>query len=551
MSANSILTSLNSNGSGLDIVQLARDLSAADITPRKAILTRQVDAANLSISAFETLSLEIGEMRDTLRFAAGLETLSLTSDQAAVLPRITQKSVLPQAGVEVEVIQTAQTQVLEFSGFNSPTAPLGDGAITVERGTWDRSTPPSFAADPDRAPQRITLPKGATLQDLAAALSRLEGVSARVIDLGEGQFSLGVNSDLGAGNALNFRTDPTADPSLAQFDFSNDLARVERRGAMDAQLRVDGILAKRPTNEIDDLIPGMALTLTGKTTSPAQVTAAPQVDIALGIVQTYVDMFNALQGNLRNMTSGQAASDSPEDISGALSGNLALRQIQREFTSFLNSQITGYGAGDLSLAAFGVRTNRDGSLSLNEAELRATFQSDPMRFDALVKDRIQATDSAVEISGAPTANAQAGRYGFRVNPVDGSATLDGAATFGRDLPDGRRAYSVIEGPLRGLTLTMPQDVAKAEIDYGKSLSSRMADWVDQILAPNGTIGKSSEALREKISEHETMLGALEERGEMLRMRYLSRFTEMERVVTSLNSTGEYIQSLLDAWNADN
>ena len=48
-----------------------------------------------------------------------------------------------------------------------------------------------------------------------------------------------------------------------------------------------------------------------------------------------------------------------------------------------------------------------------------------------------------------------------------------------------------------------------------------------------------------------MLEELDEKYDMLYDRYLSRFTAMEQVVAQLNSTGDYLTNLVDAWNSDN
>ena len=43
---------------------------------------------------------------------------------------------------------------------------------------------------------------------------------------------------------------------------------------------------------------------------------------------------------------------------------------------------------------------------------------------------------------------------------------------------------------------------------------------------------------------------LDERVLMLTDRYKSQFGAMEQVVTSLKSTGDYMENLLDAWNKE-
>jgi flagellar hook-associated protein 2 len=65
------------------------------------------------------------------------------------------------------------------------------------------------------------------------------------------------------------------------------------------------------------------------------------------------------------------------------------------------------------------------------------------------------------------------------------------------------------------------------------------------------LAQREDSLRDTIAEETSALDALDTRSEDLRARYLSRFTEMERVITQLNSTGDYLTNLIDAWNSDN
>jgi flagellar hook-associated protein 2 len=80
-----------------------------------------------------------------------------------------------------------------------------------------------------------------------------------------------------------------------------------------------------------------------------------------------------------------------------------------------------------------------------------------------------------------------------------------------------------------------------------SLQSYLTDTVE-----NGTsLAQREDSLRDTIAEETTALDALDTRSEDLRTRYLSRFTEMERIITQLNSTGDYLTNLIDGWNSDN
>ena len=67
------------------------------------------------------------------------------------------------------------------------------------------------------------------MTSLAESLTAIEGVNATVTDKGDGTFSLIVNSDTGAKNALRLTvTEDSSDAGLATFDTTSDNARKKR-----------------------------------------------------------------------------------------------------------------------------------------------------------------------------------------------------------------------------------------------------------------------------------------------------------------------------------
>ena len=51
-----------------------------------------------------------------------------------------------------------------------------------------------------------------------------------------------------------------------------------------------------------------------------------------------------------------------------------------------------------------------------------------------------------------------------------------------------------------------------------------------------------------MSDFETDLLSLVDKENMTRARYIDQFTAMEQIVTKLKSTGDYITTIMDAWN---
>jgi flagellar hook-associated protein 2 len=71
------------------------------------------------------------------------------------------------------------------------------------------------------------------------------------------------------------------------------------------------------------------------------------------------------------------------------------------------------------------------------------------------------------------------------------------------------------------------------------------------LSSTGKIKNKEKDYDKSLADYSDQLTELTVREESVRSRYLAQFTEMERTVTSLKSTGEYITAILNAWNDQN
>ena len=198
-----ILSSLNSGGTGLNISELSETLTDAEIEPRKSLITERIDTAELRLSGYDRLRGQAEQVTEALGLMRGLAPYAVQSDSAAVGVTVTDAGAVELQTSRLAVSQLASAQVLSFGGYSESAQEVGGGALTVDFGRWSADVPPVFASGSQPA-QTITFAPGSTLEDMATALSTLDGVSARLIDLGDGSYSLGVISDTGAGNALRF-----------------------------------------------------------------------------------------------------------------------------------------------------------------------------------------------------------------------------------------------------------------------------------------------------------------------------------------------------------
>lgn len=543
-----ILSSLNTNGSGLNIRQLTSSLVAAEIEPLKARQTTRSDAAQLSISALGQVRSQFGALNSAVATLRENPLLAARSGNAGVGVTITDPGKIANSTTSIEVEQLATRQVLEFGGYTSADALVGAGSLQVEVGVWfeDTNGDPAFALNPASTVNTLNIPAGVTLSMLAETLNALPGLAARVLDKGDGTFSLGIVSEPGAGSALRFTVAETV-AGLAAFDTTTTNAARQIQAAQDAVLLVDGIAVSRPSNVIDDVIPGATLDITAPAGTVTTVSFTRDIETARLNMQALVEQVN----NTRKLLTELSARGAGGTKAGALAGDRLIEKLKTDLTNLLAAPISGFGASAKRLSDFGLATNRDGSLRLDNLRFEKAFDADPAAFDMVFADRLSANAAGVEVTGTLGASARGGNLAFVQNTTTGEAMLNGESMLGLSLPDGRRQYLLFGGDYAGMTVTVPADLEATEVRYGKSFLTSLETMLDAALSGGAnSLGEREDQLTSRVTEATDELTALDTRASLLERRYLLRFTAMETAIAGLKSTGNYLTNLVAQWNKD-
>lgn len=540
-----ILSTLNRSGSGLNITTLSTDLATAEVAPRKMMAQTRIDSAETSLGALDVLRSSLTGLRGTLTALSSANITRVTSDSPAVNVRVDDAARVAAQSISVGVQSLAQSQVLEFRGFSGAGQSLGIGSLSVDFGAWEAD---NFSVG-TRPSQTISLGAGATLQDLADGLNAIDGIMARIVDVGDGTVSLGVLSQTGASNALRIGVSADAASPLQQFDMSAGPGNVELRGASDAVLTLDGIAIRRQTNEIADAIPGVTLDLRATTTDqpPAMISAGLDTELAAEAVTSLMQSLNEFRSLARGMTArGVAGAEA-----GPLAGDAGLQSLLGSFDNLLTRGYDGLGDQPVFLSDFGLITERDGSLRFDRSRLDAMLSQDSGRIESLLRGALSAGSEGVSVAGRPIRDPAPGRYDVVIDPDTSTATIGGVMVQGVPTDDGRTLYAVPSGPLAGVSLTVDAGITSSTIDYGPGPLATLGAYLDDVVSNGGILDRRENAFTSEIAENSDRLTALDQRMTEIEARYRSRFTEMERVITQLNSTGDYLTSLLDSWNADN
>ena len=266
--ATDYLSALNA-GSGLNVTQIVDALVDAERVPKQKQIDEAKDNATVKISALGSLKNELTVFQKNTNALDGQIGLALSSSTSNVKLSRTDSSLASEFSHTMNVSSIATGQVLNFdnggSGFSSTTGDIGVDSLTIDFGTW--SADPAFTSNGTSS--TLSLTTGATsLTDVRDAINNAAiGVTASIIEVSTGSYSLMVKSPEGAGNAMRVNTSLSgAAVDVLKFDPENNSGALKDSGtevvsASDASFTIDGIAITRSSNTIADLFSGVTIEL--------------------------------------------------------------------------------------------------------------------------------------------------------------------------------------------------------------------------------------------------------------------------------------------------
>ena len=538
------LSAINKQGSGLNITQIVDSIVQAETAPIASRIQKNIDNKNAVISGYAVIAAELDKMKQYADTAKGSTAFSVNSDSSALTVNVSDQSLATAFDASITVSDLASSQTLEFSGFSSKTAAINKGTINIDFGSWSGST---FTTNDTKTSQSVVISdSNNTLSGLATSLSAISGVNATVIDKGNGTFSLIVNSDTGANNALRLGvSEDSNDPGLAAFDTTSTNAIKQVVAAQDASMTINGVQVTRASNTITDLIDGYEFKLNTTTTSAASVIASIDSDLAYTTVKGFVDMFNSVNATIDSLTNNGV--DGTEK--GALARDVVVAGIKRNIRSLVTDALPGFEDNPRYISELGIRTERDGSLSLAEDDFKENFSREPILFDVMVNSLARTNNPLVTASHtSDILQPKGGIYSFSETSVDGeSASLNGVALSG-GVSNGIRGYAAVTGDSAGLRLQASGSIQNATVYYGESFLSKLSSYIKDLTGPVGTLAQSTTKANATISDFTDEQVNLEEKIAAMTDRYMGQFAAMETAVTGFKKTGEFLTGFIDSLN---
>ena len=526
-------------GSGLNTTEIIDALVDAERAPAESQITKKREQRTVEISGLGQVKQGFEALNSGLVPATGLTGLVASRTGTALDIEIDDMAKASAFSHSVLVDSVAAGQTLVFDGFSGETASVGTGSLTLAFGKWESDG--SFSANSERSDVTVNIASGnGTLAGLRDAINAADAdVTASILKTSASSYALVLKSREGADHAMRVTASEDAGAAgLADFAYTAVDTDVQTIAASDASLRLDGTTITRDSNTITDLLDGMKLTLNSTSSTASLVTSRYDTPTATAAMQLVIDGLNGMNEMLNSMA--KRATDGGED--GPLVGDPLVRSLQRQLRGFTTTALPGFQDDPVHLADFGVKTKRDGTITLDTEVFRKTFEANPDSFAAITNSRITTSSGLVAASvvGGPPA---AGVYEFDL-AADGSATLDDDA-----MTKSGSDYSIATGDAAGLKLSITGNGADAKIYVGTSLIEKVSSFASDVLALNSDLDLKISRYNADLSSYETELSDLDIRIERIRARYVARFAAMESAVTSLKETGKSLDNMMDAWRA--
>ena len=339
-------------GSGLDSKAIVDALVAAERAPQESRITGKITESEASISAYGQVTSVLEGVRsafEALNDANDLSEVSVSNSSTAV-------SVSAGAGAEpgqydLTVSQLAAGEERASSGFADASASVNSGSaltLTIVMGVSSPTT-------------TTVTPTADTPDAMVAALNNAGlGLSARIVDTGVGATPKRIVVTGAAGAEQAF----TITASAGSLDFTT-----QTRAASDATFTLNNLTFSRASNEVQDVLPGVTLSLrsvaAGQSFSLERTTSGTELKL-----RNLVDAYNLAEATLSDLTDPDSAEG------GVLLGDSIISYARRTLSNLVGRESSTPAGGKSRLLDLGIERNRQGRLEIDEVVFSQSLRAD-------------------------------------------------------------------------------------------------------------------------------------------------------------------------------
>jgi flagellar hook-associated protein 2 len=358
-------------GSGLDLGGLVAQLVAAERQPQEQRLNRKEADIQARISAFGSIRGGLSALETVLDKLVALQQGRTAASSDSNRLEVSARPEAATGSYSIEVNQLATAQSLASGRFSDADAPLGTGTLNVQVGSG-----PAVAIEINA--------ENNSLRGVRDAINAADaGVQASIVNDGEGARLVLSAAQTGVDETISITVPGNRGRArdLMRLTTENLTETVAGRNA---EVVVNGLPVTSASNRLDDTVEGLTLELRGTTEPGAPITVTVGQDRAAvrDALEEFVQAYNGVVGTARDLSRFN-----PETREGsALVGDSTLRSIQSRLAAGLQQSGTDPDASFTNLVNLGVKSDRNGRLSFDEAALDRAMDQDFRGVIALVNE---------------------------------------------------------------------------------------------------------------------------------------------------------------------
>jgi flagellar hook-associated protein 2 len=244
----------------------------------------------------------------------------------------------------------------------------------------------------------------------------------------------------------------------------------QTQAAQDAKVAINGLDVLSASNTLKDALQGVTLNLLQAQVGKQVNLAVSQnnADISKG-VDGFIKAFNELAKTVKSL----AGFDAAKKQGGILQGDATLRggmsQLQTEMSNF----VEGLSGSVRSLADLGIRTQADGSLSLDSSKLNSALASDRNNVAALFAVLGRPSDTGVTYLSS-TSGTLTGGYALNVTQTATRGLLNGAAAASFVVDSNNDTFKIkVDGVQSGLITLTQKDYTADKPGLAAEMQARI------------------------------------------------------------------------------
>ena len=485
-----------STGGVLDVNGLVSQLMAVESRPFVAMQDKE-KAITAQLSAYGTLSGAVGSFQTTVTALADsskYKVATASSSEPTVLTASAGKDTV-KGNYSVNVTQLAQAQTISAAGQASTSALIGSGASTVL--TFDfgsvtggtladgKYTGSTFELDPARVARTVTIDSSNnSLQGIRDAINKAGiGVTASIISDGSDKPNRLVLTSGKSGETSSMRVSVAGDQDLSNllsYAPNGTQNMTQSNAGQNAKLTVNGVAITSQTNNVDNAVPGVTMTVAKIGTSSVGV--AMDTSGIKTALTNFVKAYNELNSTITGLTAVTPdLKQGAARTGGPLVGDSTTISLQTSLRKMFAASVPGLDSSVKSLSQLGVAFQKDGTLKLDTGTLQTAIDKNSGDVIKLLATSGSTSDSLVSFVSS-TSNSTVGTKGISISKLATQGTLVGSAPAG---------LNIIAGVNDNLSMTINGITTKATLVPGNYTIDSMVSHLQSLI--NGASGITESA----------------------------------------------------------